>query len=382
MKNLFRCFVLAGFSSLLASAAVAQTSGTQTTPPEEFKPSGNFSMQFITDYYNVISADTAAKYGFKGGLYEPNSAISTTANTKGYQAFDLRRVYLGYDYNFTKNIAGQLLFAHENGASNGDVVIDQNRGLYIKAANLRFKNAIPNSTLIIGQQGTATFALTESIWGYRSIEKTMMDFRGFAPSNDLGIQLMGGFDQASTIGYSLMISNGNGAKTETDKYKKIAGELNAKLLDKALVLEAYADYSDLAPIGDTNRNTMTIKGMAAYTTDPITVGFEYAMQTMAGQSATHTDVKPNGWWVFARGYILPKQLNWYARYDMYDPNADATSGRKETFIDAGLDWIPSMDAQNVHVMPNVWIDSYKDKSSANMSFEPIIVGRLTFFYKF
>jgi hypothetical protein len=382
MKHLIRRAVLAGLCGLFAQHSFAQTSGTSTPTPEEFKPSGAFSMQFITDYYAVISADTAASRGFKGGLYEPNGAISSTANTKGYQAFDLRRVYLGYDYHFTKTIAGQLLFAHENGASNGDVVLDANRGVYIKAANLRFKDVLPNSTLIIGQQGTAAFALTESIWGYRSIEKTMMDFRGFAGSNDLGIQLMGGFDQASTIGYSVMISNGNGAKTETDKYKKFAGELNAKLLDKTIVLEAYADYMDLAPIGDTNRNTMTVKGMASYVTDPITVGVEYAMQTMAGQSATHTDVTPNGFWVFARGYILPKQLNWYARYDMYDPNSDASTGRKETFIDAGLDWIPSKDAQNVHVMPNVWVDSYSDKSSAGQIFAPVVVGRLTFFYKF
>lgn len=384
MKRIF--FTLAVLLTITSSVP-AQTSGTSTPLPEEFKPSGNFSMQFFADYYYQLGADTAA-LGSKG-YYEPNARY--------YSAFDIRRVYLGYDYNFTKNISAQLLLSHENGSpTSGDVVIDQNRGLYVKAANLRFKNAVPLSTIIIGQQGTATFALTEAVWGYRSIEKTMMDFRGFAQSNDLGIQLTGNIDNEKMFGYSAMISNGNGAKAENDKYKKFAGELNAKLADNKVVIEVYGDYMDVAPTKDSlgvhNRSNMTVKGMAAYLSDPITVGAEYAMQTMAGQSryVAYSDAVQTGLSVFARGAILLKQLNWFARFDMYDPDTKAEQAKiarksagsvKENFITAGLDWMPDASA-NVHIMPNVWMNTFSDKSSAAIGYEAVTVGRLTFFYKF
>jgi hypothetical protein len=384
MKRIFFSLV-----ALLALPSVvkAQASGMQTTTPEEFKPSGAFTMQFFADYYYQLASDTAA-LGSKG-YYEPNARFA--------QAFDIRRVYLGYDYNFTKNIAAQLLLSHENGSpSNGDVVIDQNRGLYIKAANVRFKNAVPMSTLIIGQQGTAAFALTEQVWGYRSVEKTMMDFRGMAQSNDLGIQLTGNIDNEKMIGYSAMISNGNGAKAENDKYKKFAGEVNANLMENKIILEAYADYTDLAPtkdsLGSHDRSNATIKGMAAYMSDPITIGAEYALQTMSGQSryVAYGDAAQSGLSVFARGYILPKQLNWFARFDMFDPDTKAVqtnivtrtaSSVRESFITAGIDWIPDA-AANVHIMPNFWMNRFSDKSAAARGYEAVTVGRLTFFFKF
>ena len=87
---------------------------------------------------------------------------------------------------------------------------------------------------------------------------------------------------------------------------------------------------------------------------------------------------------------MAKQLMWFARYDMFDPDSKATGSNvdnslpaswKENFITAGLDWQPDMTA-NAHIIPNVWIDTYKDKSSAALDREAIVVGRMTFMYKF
>jgi hypothetical protein len=116
------------------------------------------------------------------------------------------------------------------------------------------------------------------------------------------------------------------------------------------------------------------------------------MQTLAGQSRyiAYSDAVQTGLSVFARGYILPKQLNWFARFDMYDPDTKAeqshiiakTAGSvKESFITAGLDWMPDA-AANVHVMPNIWMNTFSDKSPVAKSYEAVMVGRLTFFYKF
>jgi hypothetical protein len=134
------------------------------------------------------------------------------------------------------------------------------------------------------------------------------------------------------------------------------------------------------------QSKMTIKAMAAYNTDLLTLGVEYAMQNQKGQSlvAGGGDAKVNAISIFARGAIMPKQFMWFARYDMYDPNTNATdnlAGRKENFITAGLDWQPDPTA-NAHIMPNIWVNTFKDKSSANLDYESIVVGRLTLAYKF
>jgi hypothetical protein len=403
MKKLITVFALAVLTALSYSTAALAQNGNQTAPPEEFNPSGAFSGQLFVDYYYVMSADTLPSIAGKG-YYEPNNHTLTSAfdNTRYYQAFDIRRVYIGYDYNFSRTIAGQVLFSHENGYNNGDIVVDQNRGLYLKAANLRFKGWVPNAQVIVGQQGTAAFALSEQIWNYRSIEKAIMDFRGLAQSNDLGVQLAGTFDAEKNFGYSAMISNGIGAMEENDKYKKFAGELNAKFLDQHIILEVYGDYMDKPSIakikigadsvlGQAQSNT-TIKGFAAYTSDPVTIGIEYAAQTQRGQSniVAGDDASVSALSMFVRGTLISKQLYAFARYDMYDPNTKASGSNvtnnnaiswKENFITAGLDWQPEAVA-NVHVIPNIWINTFKDKSSSHLDREGITVGRLTLSYKF
>lgn len=397
MKKLATFFVALFLGSLALSTAHAQSADTT------FKPSGKLSMQFFGDYFYQIASDTAPS---RGKQYY-------SGNPKFYQAFDIRRVYLGYDYNFSKDVSTQLLLAHENGAygkavaltgvksaadttgkitntttttgivtnSSGDIVLDGNRGIYIKAANLRFKGWVPNATVIFGQQGTYAFALPEAMWGYRSIEKTVMDARGLAGSNDLGIALAGTADKDGMIGYSFMISNGNGAKVESDKYKKFAADVNVKLLDRALAIDIYGDLMDLNQF---QRQT-TVSAFAGYTSEAITAGVQYAMQTLStetvGSAPPTDDVTPNALSVFARATILPKQLMAFARYDIWNPNSkNTTTLYKENFITAGLDWQPDASA-NAHIMPNVWINSYAEQGSLR-KMDADVVGRMTFMFKF
>jgi hypothetical protein len=425
MKKFISFFAL----SLLLGGAAASSYAQDST----FHPSGKFSMQFFSDYDYVLSADTAGsgpKTKIPAGKTYYAPIDPANANGQGniwqkfYQAFDIRRVYLGYDYQMSKDVSAQLLLSHENGtlvnnatllntgttatydsvkktvtivpgktstlptSSSGDIVLDGNRGLYLKAANVQFKNWIPMSTVIFGQQGTAVFGVAEALWGYRSIEKTIMDMRGIAQSNDLGIQARGNIDNDKNYGYSLMISNGNGAKQENDKFKKVAIDLNGAFMDKHIWVDAYYDVMGLS---DTS-NQSTIHVALGYTSDMVSVGGEWFTQTKAHASSitTGNDATPTGFSVFARASIINKQLMVFARYDSFDPDSKpdastlATSNAvdwKESFITAGLDWQPDMSV-NAHVMPNIWMDTYKDKSSAAMDRQGITVGRMTFAYKF
>src|SRR5204862_5065993 len=131
-------------------------------------------------------------------------------------------------------------------------------------------------------------------------------------------------DKDGTIGYSFMVSNGNGAKAESDRYKKFAADINVKLLDKALAIDLYGDLMDLSTI---QRRT-TVAAFAGYQSDDITAGVQYAMQTVStetvGSAPATDDVTPNALSFFARATIMPKQLMAFARFDIWDANSKAT----------------------------------------------------------
>src|ERR1035437_8878280 len=99
MKNLIFVFALAVLAAVSLSTARAQSSGSDAP----FVPSGKFTRQFFSDYDYMLSADTggmASSKVPKGGTYytpiDPKSANGQGGIwQKFYQAFDIRRVYLG-----------------------------------------------------------------------------------------------------------------------------------------------------------------------------------------------------------------------------------------------------------------------------------------------
>jgi hypothetical protein len=372
MKRHIRIYIF----TLAVSALILLNTGANAQQADtSFKAHGGFSGQIFFDYGYQIGADTTPVRG--KGYY--------ASSPKDFQAFDIRRIYLGYDYWFSPMISAGILLAHEPAiappssgvAGAAGLLNDGTNGFYLKGANVRFKNALPMSTITVGQQPTPGFALSESIWGYRSIEKTFLDFRGLEGSNDMGVSLKGTLDDAGNFGYTAMIGNGANQKDETNKFKKYYAEVYAMFLDKKIIVEFFADANYTgANSNDTNKST-TLKGFIALNTDPITVGVEYAFQNQTVKN--NPNVTPGGLSIFAHAPIVEKTLAAFARFDMFTPNSGLTDrGFKENFITAGLDWQP---ITNVHIEPNIWIDTYTDQSAAALERKSDIVGRVTFFTK-
>jgi len=67
--------------------------------------------------------------------------------------------------------------------------------------------------------------MSEKAWGYRSLEKTIMDRGKAASSRDTGIVLRGPIDASGKFRYGFMIGNNSGISRETDKYKRFYGQL-------------------------------------------------------------------------------------------------------------------------------------------------------------
>jgi hypothetical protein len=305
------------------------------------------------------------------------------------------------------------------------------RTVFIKALYLEFRGIIKNHTLRVGQFGTPTWTtFTEPKWSYRSVEKTISDMRKISRSNDVGIGMSGTLvDVKSTpvdtsekpkplfnFSYNIMYGNGRGAKPEDNNQMKVYyGEIIFKILNN-FYLEGFAEYEPInkgiylsgANAGSTYKgDRMIYKGFIGYEHEKFIVGVETVMLTQQNgkeripvDSATSakkdtTNLNQMGVSFWTRSTIIKDKIYAFVRYDIfkndsqprgweyYNKDSDVKK-YNESFILVGLDWRPS---KNIQVMPNVWINSYKDITSNVTNYKEIkrksdVVTRVTLFYKF
>ncbi len=384
-------------------------------------------------------------YAFGDFAYKAHSDSSKRGGSNQYtgipvrrNSFQFRRIYLGYDYNITKKFSAELLLAAEDNfpagnppssaSASGDELLNNKLSFYIKLMNIRWKNIWKGTDLVVGQIATPAFPLlSERVWNYRSIERTIADIRR-TPSYDLGAALQGTFDPATkNIGYNVMVGNGSSAKPEADNYKWFYGDVYAYLFNKKIVIDAYADYERLAWTSSWHHSRQMLKGFIAYNSaasakgmDPgtgFTIGVEafvnnlkndnFATKIAGGVDTLST--APMGVSVYIHGDIIKTKLRFFARFDAYSPNnkvdnstyskyagntgnyndnsftggtsntATGDQTYKQEFITAGLDFMP---AKNVHFMPNIWYNHYKTQLSGITAKDYDLVLRLTFYFVF
>jgi len=379
----------------------------------EFKPSGNLWGYVFGDYYYKVHSDSLGRGA--GNVQYRNQPQDNT------NAFQIRRAYLGYDYNITKKFSAYAVLAHEqNLDANG------NNTVYVKYAYLKWANIFPKSNLVVGQIVTPSFATpfnTEQLWGYRSIERTIMDMHNVSQSTDMGVSLMGKlWEQKSSpdslkptfIGYNIAVGNGTSAKPETDRFKKVRGNIYVSLLKQKITTGVYANYTPIQ-LSPRMMSTTTYKGYAHFKTNRFRIGFELFQQVNLNADVyktTSTSVADTasgvqfGWSVFASGRIIKDKLNFFVRMDQYNPDtkfnssnykylASATGGNfstttfyTQTFYSIGFDYTPN---PRIHIMPNLWYNQYKTMMSTDAAGNALsartksdydLVPRITFYFIF
>jgi len=318
------------------------------------------------DYFYKVQGDSSGSIG----EYAPFK--------KDYQAFDLRRVIFNYEHSISDKFTAN--FTLEGG---NKYLLTGRFSVIIKTAYLEWKNIFPGSNLYAGYFPSPSFVwgVSEKMWGYRSVEKTICDFRGLTTAVDIGVGLRGYFDKKMNYGYFIMIGNGTGTKPEFNKYKNYFVSLNAKPFDN-FVAEVYTEYE----AAENDKSKLSLKGVLAYQHPEFTVGTEVIDHIKKNAGINNANVNPFGISLFARGILIKDKktkepvLGAFARYDMYDPDMEIkSSGYKENFVTAGFDYMP---AANVHFMPNIWINSYAAKDPSLAERKADIVGRMTFYFVF
>ncbi|MBN1996865.1 hypothetical protein JW935_04875 [candidate division KSB1 bacterium] len=324
---------------------------------------------------------------------------------KDRNAFEFRRLYFTFENNLSADI--KIRFRLE--AKHEEYGQKSALNPFVKHAFLEWSNLIPAHKLYLGIAETNAFKNAESIWGYRSIEKTIMDLNKISSSADMGIGLKG--DLGKYLHHWLTIMNGTGySSPEADRYKRFGYALWVTPV-KGLTIEGYVDYENLdSQEPQTGRAThknysgakgyYTYKAMVAYEQPTWSIGAEYFAQTDKKSGISNpeiengalvnydkSDVTHTGYSVFGSWITPVPKLKAFARYDYYDVNAEnnvytafsdgvLTGGTDDetTLMIAGLDYIPSA---NVHFMPNIFITGYGSKDTKSD-----ITARITMYYKF
>jgi hypothetical protein len=242
--------------------------------------------------------------------------------------------------------------------------------------------------------------------------------------------LNGYIDPATkNFGYDLLMATGNSDKPAASSFKWFYGDVYYWFADKRLVVDVYADYQRLNWVTNWHHDRQMWKGYIAWTTPWITAGVEAFVNTIRNDTkatliaggADTINTKASGISMYLHGAIVLDKLRWFARVDLYNPNknvnnslysgyagisspsaymtpgykysyAGSTTGAptgetstgdptsKETFITAGLDFMPARD---VHFEPNVWVEKYSSQlASTGKESDQDVVWRLTFFFVF
>ena len=331
--------------------------------------------------------------------------------------FQFRRIYIGYDYNISKQFSTEFLFAAEDNFNGGDVLQDNKFTPYIKLANLRWKNFLfKGNDLLVGLQPTPSFPyMTESIFSYsRPLERTITDIRR-TPSFDFGLGIQGRFtseDKSVIYGYNFLVANGSSAKPQNltgSVYKWFYGDAFVGFLNRKLVIDFYADYQrqNWSSVEHGHAARQMNKLAIIWVDKKFTIGTEEFVnglkQCEVGLKDAIKDTldgRSTGITFYAHANIVKTKVRAWVRYDLYNPNTKYDNStytkysslygvsityepnNKEGFLSTGIDYMP---VNNVHVMPNVWYNKYtgQQKNLAGAAAKDHdLVWRITFFFTF
>ncbi len=288
----------------------------------------------------------------QGVMFADYSIVRGTEQAEN--GFRFRRIYLTHDLKWNDAFSGRVRLEAKDAGFNSEKKIEP----FVKHAYLRYhKN---RHVLYMGLSSTPTWNVSESVWGYRSVEKTLMDRKKIASSADIGIAYRARLDEAGKLNVQIMLANGSGQHSETDHYKKIYGLLHFK--PGTLNVTAYVDWEKHAN-GQDRTTFATFIGLKKKNFHG---GLEAFMHWR-----NHT-AQMRGLSLFGAGQI-GRKIKVFARSDFFDPNDKSDEDREYCFL-GGLDIEP---VEDIHIMPNVIGTNFQ---APDVDIETI--PRLTLYVKF
>lgn len=349
----------------------------------------------VTSISNCIAQDSTSKgrisgYTFSEYFYNAQRDTFTDlkfvafGGAKGLNGFQFNRIYFTYDYDISKKFSTRFRLegAHNETFQNGAI------GVFIKDAYIEWKNIFKGSTLTFGIQPVAAFTMTEAIWSYRSVERTIMDLRRIIDSRDFGLSLKGNLVESGKVNYSFMVGNNSDVRVENDKYKRVYAHLAFNPIEN-FYMTLFADYRARPDKGSQypvamsySNDELTYAVMLGYKKEKkFTAGIESYYNIVKNDLLTNTQVDDKfglGISVFASAYFT-KEISIFGRYDFFDDNIKSYA--KEDSRNLYIFGLEYKAMNNIAISPNIGIETYEPFANGT-TIKPSITPRLSLFYSF
>ena len=334
-----------------------------------------FKISIVILFYILITSNLFANEGNFSGLMFGDVywvAANHDSTIKNQNGIWLRRIYFTFDDKLSKTFSIRFRLEANNA---GDFSTKAKLYPFIKDAYLKWN--LGQHSIYLGLSPSPTFEYIEEVWGYRSVEKTLVDLQKLGSSRDMGIALKGSFIQSKRVYYHFMIGNGNGNNTEDNRGKKVMFSFMTEII-KNLFFQGYWDWDDLPK----KKDRYTGQCFLTYKTPSFRAAAQFIHQTRRmGKGIDNQKLRFGS--VFAVAKIRDDVWGFVRADRAFDPNPDGEEisyipffEAKSFFILAGLDF---SFYTNVHIMPNIELITYDfDKDSAPDS---DLFFRLTFYYK-
>jgi hypothetical protein len=338
---------------------------------------------------NSYAADETTKISGIGFIDLSNIDKTTTTKASGLEVkdvgngigLDVKRFYVGVDHVFDDIWSANVTtdFQYSSGISATEV--------FIKKAYLQAK---VNDAFII-RAGSASMPWidgTESLYGYRYVEKTVTDLEGVVNTADWGVHVLGKSGNGM-FSYGVSAVNGGGFKNPTrSKSVDLEGRLSfVPVKGLNFALGAYSGKrgkeTDLNPA----ENTFTrYDVLVAYVVDKFRVGVEYysannpntvqqdgtpaAPNGVIPSAATIDTDKTHAYSGWAAFNFLPN-ASVFARYDdqKVNPNDTTNSVRETTnkYLHLGVSYQPRKNIDLAFVYKNTKTDTNDTSAAAKSS---------------
>lgn len=262
---------------------------------------------------------------------------SPLESEEGIHGFTYRRLNLTTDFDLSDDFQGRARLEANDGSlgSKGPIV-------FVKDLSLTW-NYAGDHEATVGVTPPPAFEHAELVWGYRSLEKTILDFLGIVDSRDFGIRFDGPVVTTGSVRYALMLANNSATSPETDAYKRLYGLISIHPMPSV----HFTLGADRAGFGDARESMTRFSAFGGYVSDLFRLGLEgfyVTLDMMDDRQFDHTGVSLFG------GVRLHPEWEAVARVDR--SREELPSGRQVgTFLLGGISFEPN---EFVRIIPNVW----------------------------
>lgn len=315
---------------------------------------------FILIYLALIVLNIGTIYSQENKKFEPSGKVIVRSffdYSQGFgeankeSGFDITRALLGYKYQLTPTLSGQVVIDGASGRTSANKL-----EVYLRNAFLTWNDKGFNVNL--GLTGLLQFKLQEDYWEHRYVLKSFQDLNKMGHSVDLGVTAQYMFNKYVSADFSF--TNGAGYKDiSKNESKRYAAGLNLSPL-KGLILRVYGDiYNESETLRDklpeglesgSYKNQYNLSLFSGYKNEYVSLGAEFNKMLNKG----FIDNKNCYGYSFYSSINVAPKWNIYARYDLMDSNKPTGYTEKWNSLDgqlliAGVEYRP---IKQLKISPN------------------------------